>query len=184
MIFYAPEVDKTFSLGTTVVLPPVGIEPHTELRKSFEVAPDVEASGIAPQPLRDLLPGPALVSPELDARFHGLDEPIVLEWAPVKELAEDEYYEVTVDFNYKEGNPTYRYATRDLQFTVPQELYETPNCNLFNWHVTLMQQTGVGEDGQPVGTPISYDSLYRLFWWFYPEGQDPPFPVTCPNDQD
>jgi hypothetical protein len=183
VIFYAPEVNKTYALGTTVVLPPTGIDPHARLRDSFAVFPDVHASGVAPEPLPRLLPGPELVSPPLAARFEGLDAPIVLQWKPVKDLAEDEYYEVVVDYNYREDNPAVKFTTRQTQVTLPETLYRTPNCHVFNWQVTLKRQTGIYADGKPKGEPISYNSLYRYLQWFYPPGEEEPFTALCPNAQ-
>jgi len=100
-----------------------------------------------------------------------------------KELAEDEYYLVSIDYNYVEANPRITYTTRETQFTLPESLYSTPNCSVFNWRVTLMQQTGVREDGQPKGKPVSFNSLYWYIQWFYPPGQEAPFKPRCPNEQ-
>ena len=184
MIFYAPEVDKTYAIGTTVVQPPTGIDPHEALRGSFEVHPEVDARGEAPVPLPDMLPTPRQLSPALGTRYIGADEPIVLTWAPVKELAVDEYYRVKIDFDYKETNTSRYYATWETKFTLPEELYATPNCGVFNWQVTLMRQTGVGEDGQPFGEPISYDSLRWYVEWLYPLEAQAPFERSCPKSAD
>jgi hypothetical protein len=159
------------------------MDPHAELRDSFAVFPDVHANGVAPEPLPRLLPGPELVSPPLAARFQGLGAPIVLQWKPVKELAKDEYYEVVVDYNYREDNPAVKFTTRQTQVTLPETLYRTPNCHVFNWQVTLKRQTGVYDDGKPKGEPISYNSLYRYLQWFYPPGEEEPFVALCPNAQ-
>jgi hypothetical protein len=183
MIFYAPEVNKTYALGTTVVLAPVGIDAHATLRNSFETHPEIQANGTAPKPLPQLLPPVELISPELGARFFGVDQSIVLKWKPAKELAEDEYYLVSIDYNYEEGNPGILYTTRETQFTLPESLYHLPNCGIFNWQVTLMHQTGLGQDGQPKGKPISFNSLYWYVQWLYPPGQEAPFKPLCPNEQ-
>lgn len=169
VVFYAPEVDKTYALGTTVVLPPVP-SPHNELRKSFTVFPGKTGDGTAPEPLQDYLAGPIPTSPEIGERFKGLAQPIVLEWQPVKELAEDEYYEVEVDFHIQERQPKFRYATRETSFTLPEDLYWMPNCSVFNWQVRLMRQTGMSEDGKPIGEQISHYSLYQYLWWFAAPG--------------
>lgn len=180
MIFYVPEVDKTYAIATTVTLPLVGLDLHEILRGSFAVFPDVHATGVAPEPLPQMLPGPELISPPLAARFQGLEEPSVLQWKPVKELAEDEYYEVVVIYFYRESFPGDHFTTRQTQFTIPETLYRSPNCSVFNWRVTLMRQTGLGDDGQPRGEPISHQSLYWYFWWQYPAGEEPDFPRLCP----
>jgi hypothetical protein len=183
MIFYSPEVDKTFAIGTIVVLPPMGSDAHGILRDGFEVHPEIKANGSAPTPLEDLLPPVELTNPELGARFLGTDQPIILKWKPAKELARDEYYLLRVDFNYDEGNSIVDYTTRETEFTLPVFLYSTPNCGVFNWQVTLMKQTGTSVDGQPVGKALSYRSLYWFVRWLYPPGADVPFNPLCPNEQ-
>jgi hypothetical protein len=180
VVFYAPEVDKTYLIGSIVTLPPVGIDPHATLRESFEVHPEVHASGVAPEPLPDLLPGPEPLGPPLGARFYGTGQPIILQWRPVKDLAPDEYYRVDVDYNYREANPSVTFGTRATQFTLPESLYRTPNCGVFNWRVTLMRRTSTLDDS---GEPISHASLYWYVEWRYPPGVQAPFIVACPNAQ-
>jgi hypothetical protein len=183
IVFYAPEVDKTYAIGTTVVLPPTGIDAHDALRKSFEVHPEIHANGTAPQPLPSALPPVELVSPKLGEIFYGADQPIILKWNPLKELAEDEYYLVNVDYNYGEANLSVGYVTRETQFPLPKSLYQAPNCSIFNWQVTLMRQTGIGQDGKMTGEPLSFHSLYWYVQWHYPFGEKAPFDPLCPNEQ-
>ena len=183
MIFYAPEVNKTYAIGTTVVQPPTGLDAHAFLRDGFEVHSEFHAQGVAPKPLPRLLPPPKLVGPEIGAQFFGTDQPVILLWQPVKQLAQDEYYLVSIDYNYTETNPRYTYATHATQFTMPESLYRLPNCAIFNWRITLMRQTGVGEDGQPLGEPVSFNSLYWYIQWRYPPGEPAPFDPRCPNEQ-
>lgn len=183
MIFYAPEVDKTYGLGTTVVLPPSGMGAHAVLREGFEVHPEIQASGTAPQPLLDYLPPVEIISPEIGVRFTGTAEPIVLEWKPARALADDEYYLVSIDFNYVETNSRRDYVTRETEFLLPEDLYRTPNCSVFNWQVTLMRQTGTTPAGPPEDVPISFNSLYWYVQWFYPVGETAPFKPRCPNQQ-
>ncbi len=182
-VFYAPEVNKTYALSTTVIQPPTNIDANEFLLEGFDIDPDVRADGVAPAPLVPLLPQPTLVGPESGARFTGLERPILLRWEPLVELAEDEYYQVAVDFNYEETNTLIRYATRETGFTLPEALYRQPNCAVFNWRVTLMQKTGVDEKGDPVGVALSYNSLYRYVQWFYPPDDRAPFDPRCPNAQ-
>ncbi len=183
VIFYAPEVDKTYAIGTTVVLPPTGIDAHETLRKGFEVHPEIHANGTAPKPLPRAFPPVELLSPRLGELFYGTSQPIVLEWKPLKELTEDEYYLVSVDYNYQEANLSRSYTTRETRFVLPEKLYQTPNCGIFNWQVTLMRRTGTEEDGQPKGEPLSFHSLYWYVQWRYPFGEEAPFDPLCPNPQ-
>jgi hypothetical protein len=177
--FYAPEVDKTYLITTFVTLPPVGIDPHAALRDSFEVHPEVHAAGVAPEPLPDLLSGPELLEPPLGARFYGTDQPIILQWRSVRDLAPDEYYQVAVDYNYGESNPSAVFRTRDTHLALPESLYGTPNCGVFNWQVTLMRQNGTGKGDQA----LSYASLYWYVEWRYPPDAPAPFTLACPNAQ-
>ncbi len=96
-------------------------------------------------------------------------------------LAADEYFELTVDYDYRETNTAAKFATRATRFVMPEELYRTPNCRVFNWQVTVMRQTGVDSHGQPAGVPVSFASLYRYLRWFYPPGEPAPFVLACPN---
>ena len=183
VVFYAPEVDKTFSFGTTVVQPLSGMDPHFELRKSFEVHPELSANGEAPVPLEHLLPGPVLLSPELDHRFTGTSKPIILTWQPLKDLEKEEYYEIAVDFDNNETTNTVLFFTRETKLTVPVELYSRPNCAVFNWSVVLKHRTGTDAIDRPTGYAVSYPSLYWYFYWLYPEGVKKPFNYFCPNPQ-
>jgi hypothetical protein len=183
VVFYAPEVDETYAIATTVVLPPPGGDPHAALRNSFTISPDRHASGVAPEPLRRLRQAPELTSPPLGTRVQGTSQPITLQWKASSPLANDEFYEVMVDYNYREANPTLIFTTRDAQIILPESLYHTPNCHVFNWQVRVMHQTGTDAQGQPTGEPVTYNSLYRYVIWSYPPDQPEPFPMMCPNSQ-
>lgn len=182
-VFYAPEVNKTYAISTTVTQPPSNIIANEFLLENFDIDPQMQADGVAPAPLISLLPQPTLLSPEMGTRFTGLKQPIVLKWEPLKELAEDEYYQVAVDYNYGETNFLINYSTRETHFTLPETLYHLPNCSVFNWRITLMQQIGVGKDGNLKGKALSYNSLYRYVQWFYPLDDKAPFDLRCPNAQ-
>jgi len=182
VIFYAPEVDKTYSIGTTVVLPPGGLDPHAALRQGFDIDPEVKAAGIAPQLLPRLLPAPELLEPAMGTQCYGLGQPVVLKWLAVKELADDEFYAIGVYFNWGESNPLILYRTRALDLTLPKSLFRTPNCRVFNWDVTLMRQAGLDANGQEVEEKVSHTSLYRYFFWT-PLPGEVDFTPACPNAQ-
>jgi hypothetical protein len=183
MIFYSPEAGKTYAIGTMVVLPPPGIDAHAALRNGFEVHPEAHASGTAPVPLPRLLHPPELESPALGTRFMGAGEPIVLRWTALESLEADEYYRVKVDYNYSESNTALEYWTRDTQLVLPPDLYDVPNCGVFNWRVTLMKKSGADADGQPEGVALSYPSLYWYVEWLHPADSSAPFQPRCPNPQ-
>jgi len=180
VVFYALEMDKTYAIETILSLPPSVPCPHCELRDSFTVFPEIRATGVAPEPLLRLLPAPRLVAPPVGARFSGVERPIVLEWEAAKPLGADEYYEVEVDYYYREKRTFVQLTTRDTEVTLPGTLYRSPNCSVFSWRATLKQRTGVNETGDPIGKALSYRSMYWYLWWQYPPGAERPFPVLCP----
>jgi hypothetical protein len=183
VVFYAPEMDRTYAIGTTVVLPPTGADRHLLLRASFEVHPEVHPSYTSAQALPRLQPGPELIGPPSGAVFRGREEPVVLRWAPVTTLADDEYYQVEIDYDYREANFLLRLTTRSTEVSLPATLYQTPNGHVFNWQVTRMEQTGTTADGAPTGVARSYPSFYAYFEWTYPQAETQPFPPLCPNPQ-
>ena len=180
VVFYAPEVNRTYAIETILSLPPSVPCPHCELRDSFAVFPDIRATGVAPEPLPRLLPAPRLIAPPVGARFRGVKQPIALQWEAVKPHGADEYYEAEVDYYYREKRTFVQLTTRDTEVELPETLYHSPNCSVFSWRVTLKRRTGVNEAGDPIGEALSYRSMYWYLWWRYPPGAEPPFPVLCP----
>jgi hypothetical protein len=183
VVFNAPEVNKTYAIGTTVVLPPGGIDPFAKMRDSFELPPGANADGSAPEPLPSLLPGPTLLGPRLGATFEGRSASITLRWESVKTLAPDEMYQVDLSYNYDEGSPKLSLTTRATHLDVPASLYHEPNCRVFNWQVRLVRKTGLMPDGRPRLEPVSFASLYAYFVWSRPPGDPADFLPLCPNVQ-
>jgi hypothetical protein len=179
VVFYAPEVDKTYAIGTTIVQPPPGVDAAAMLRDSFEVFPQVRAEGVAAQPLPDLLPAPELISPPLGTEFRG-DEVMELVWVWRRPLADDEAYEVRVDYNYQEANPQVVFKTRQARLTLPASLFAEPNCGVFNWKVKVVR-SDAAEGAQGA---VSHDSFYSFLRWSYPPGETAPYPSLCPNAQE
>jgi hypothetical protein len=183
LVFYVPEVDRTFALGTTLVAPPVGVRAHDVLRQSFEVDAEGSFSGAAIEPLPPLLPGPVLKEPMLGEKFSGAGADIVLRWEPLRPLGEDETYEVVVEYAYSEGVPLLRFMTRDTWFRLPSDLYQQPNCGVFNWYVMLVQASGSATEDRMRGRPLSHPSLYWYVAWRRPASDPAPFLPLCPNEQ-
>jgi len=181
LVFYAAETDRTFALGTTIVQPPSGINAPETLRRSFEVDAAWKPSGVAPEALPVLSPGPVLTEPELGAEFSGAQANIILRWEPVRTLQEGEYYEVKVACAYSESTPLVRFAARDAWLRLPSDLYHQHNCRVFNWDVRLMREAGPEGGGQSV--PLSHSSLYSYLVWGRPATEPAPFPPLCPNEQ-
>jgi hypothetical protein len=146
------------------------------LRQSFQVFPEEPADGVAPAPLPTLLPAPQIISPALGAEFIGERQPVTLAWAWQRPLEDDEAYLVRVDYNYRETNQDVSYLTREDHLTLPLSLYESPNCRVFNWQVSVVRPDAGNR-------AVSYDSLYAYLSWSYPPDREAPCLPVCPNEQ-
>ena len=182
IVFYAPQAGRTYAIGTTVVEPPVGIDAHAVLRESFAIL-NPHAAGTAPQPLLRLRPAPELISPAMGTSFAGSDAPIVLQWQVNSPLAEDDYFDVRLDWNDREANPFATLTTREQRLMLPADLVNRPNCGVFNWRVRLMRQTEMSPQGLPSGEALSYFSLYRYLLWQAAPGPSQSSTSSCPNAQ-
>ncbi len=110
-------------------------------------------------------PAPVLISPEPEAVFAGQYEEIVLEWQPVDNLADDEFYDVTIRY-FVGDEPRYWGSglIKETSWRVPVEAgYGKAGKDEFWWWVTV-RQGGTATDGQP-DLPLSPSSEERIFLW-------------------
>jgi tetratricopeptide (TPR) repeat protein len=113
-------------------------------------------------------PAPKLVRPANRTSFATTFDPPILEWEPVGELADDEYYSVLIVHYYPPGNPIY-WTTgliKEKQAKLPEEAgYGKADHDEFYWWVTVHRATKTTPDGKPDGPPISPRSEVRMFFW-------------------
>ena len=113
-------------------------------------------------------PAPALLGPPDDALFDGgADEVIVLNWASVGILDEEQWYVVhlrRVATSLPHPQPFWTKAT---SWRLPADILAEGSgaSQQFRWWVTVMQQTGVDEDGIWTGEKASPQSDTRVFFW-------------------
>ena len=112
-------------------------------------------------------PAPALLAPAEGTTFEGEEAAILLNWASVGILEEDEWYVLRMR---RSGAVTQQMPlvwTKVTSWRLPAEYYvaglEEPQR--FFWQVTIMQYTGVDEDEHWQGTEISPSSGTRTFYW-------------------
>ena len=122
-----------------------------------------------PEPVRMEYDKPELVVPNEDAFFAGRLTEVVFEWEPISELAQDEYYDLTV-MHIFDAQPTYW----GMAFTNTTRLLITPEIaremgfgraggDRFFWWVTIRKANTA-----PVGSidlPVSEQSDTRTFIW-------------------
>ncbi|MFB0537811.1 MAG: LysM peptidoglycan-binding domain-containing protein [Anaerolineae bacterium] len=125
-----------------------------------------------PRPKPTPTPGPPYAAPDLldpaeGETFRGEEADIVLNWASVGILAEDEWYILRLRLMTE---PVYQHPsvwTKTTSWRVPASLRPSVEAesHLFRWDVTVVRHTGTRPDGQPDGMAISPMSATRSFFW-------------------
>jgi LysM repeat protein/predicted nucleic acid-binding Zn ribbon protein len=112
-------------------------------------------------------PAPALLSPPDGAAFAGTDTAIVLNWASVGILSEDEWYVLQVEAVGIRMAQPYQVWTKATSGRVPVELHRpgTSAGQELLWQVTIMRQTGMDDDGAWTGDQLSPPGEIRTFVW-------------------
>jgi hypothetical protein len=109
---------------------------------------------------------PVLIAP-VDSEFFTTDGIPVLRWAPVGELAPDEYYEVTIERTWQ-SKPYYAGSdwTKDSEYIVPKTIVlNTSDTDQYTWWVTVKRLTGTNSSGGKIGEALSPPSETRTFTW-------------------
>ena len=111
-------------------------------------------------------PAPALLSPLNNQAFEGNEEPILLQWASVGILRQNEYYLVRVE-QVSGGVPPKVYTTRATGLRIPVELFPKADDTrrTFQWLVRVVRETGTHADGSPIYSDAGLASPLRLFGW-------------------
>jgi len=134
-----------------------------------------------PRPTPTPTPGPPYEAPDLldpaeGEIFRGEEAGIVLNWASVGILAEDEWYILRLRLM---AEPIYQHPsvwTKTTSWRVPASLHPSAllktdlsvgaESYLFRWDVTVVRHTGTRPDGKPDGIAISPMSVTRSFFWY------------------
>lgn len=134
-----------------------------------------------PRPTPTPTPGPPYTAPDLldpaeGEIFRGEEADIVLNWASVGILAEDEWYILRLRLV---SEPVYQHPsvwTKVTSWRVPASLHPSAllktdssietESHLFRWDVTVVRHTGTRPDGKPDGIAISPMSATRSFFWY------------------
>lgn len=113
-------------------------------------------------------PAPALLAPADGQVFQGTDQAIVLTWASVGILAQDEWYVVRLRYEAEGMDQPPNAWTKTTSWRVPAEVYPSSDVasRLFRWDVTIKRQTHTGPDGAPEGVDMSPVSSTRSFYWY------------------
>lgn len=111
-------------------------------------------------------PGPQLLYPVMNASFSLDDEPVVLQWVSVKDLAGNEWYMVELtDLTDVDSHPR-RAFTRQTSFRPPEEWEpDGLESHQFRWRISIVRVTGQREDGSFIYTYGGRSSEDSYFSW-------------------
>jgi LysM repeat protein len=127
---------------------------------------------LAPVPAWTPTPGPdnrpvELLAPPEDAVFEGPGAVILLNWASVGILDQDEWYVLHLRWtDSEEGRPIFIW-TKATSWRVPASLYVSGlgQPQRWRWRVLVMRRTGVAENGAWIGDEFRPGSEPRAFYW-------------------
>jgi hypothetical protein len=113
-------------------------------------------------------PAPALLAPADGQVFRGQDAVIVLSWASVGILAEDEWYVLKLRGETEAVAQAPEVWTKTTSWRVPADLHPPADAesHRLRWDVTVARQTDTRPDGTPEGVHISPLSATRSFYWY------------------
>jgi hypothetical protein len=108
-----------------------------------------------------------LLGPPHGAAFEGADTVILLNWASVGILTEDEWYVIRLRRTGAVTEQLPQVWTKTTSWRLPAELFVEglDEPQRFHWQVSVMRQTGVSEDGRQTGRLISAGAAVRTFTW-------------------
>ncbi|NLE43404.1 MAG: LysM peptidoglycan-binding domain-containing protein [Chloroflexi bacterium] len=125
-------------------------------------------------------PAPPLLNPFDGQVLTGTERPVLLEWASVAILGEDEWYEVRLADAGQVVSDTYH--TRGTAWRVPYELLQritgnTGDESYFEWNVRIVRSVRQDRDG-PRFVDAGAPSPARTFLWLAPTPTPEPSPTS------
>ncbi|MBN1136250.1 MAG: LysM peptidoglycan-binding domain-containing protein [Anaerolineae bacterium] len=117
-------------------------------------------------------PGPdnrpvELLAPADEATFEGPGAVILLNWASMGILDEDEWYVVRLRWTDSEEEQPLFFWTKVTSWRMPANLYVSglDQPQRWRWRVLVVRRTGVAEDGTWIGEEFRPASNARVFYW-------------------
>jgi len=112
-------------------------------------------------------PSSNLLLPLDGAAFSLADDSVVLQWASVGQLRDNEVYQITV-LDVTEGSGSVRLVDyiRDTKFIVPSTFRPAEAIpHVMRWTVSTVRQTGTASGGRPIYQSAGSPSIERVFTW-------------------
>ena len=122
---------------------------------------------------------PPLLSPPDGATLAGSEEPILLQWASVSVLQDDEWYELTLS-QPRGGVMSATIRSHTTAWRVPPDLMPAPDADVheFQWQVQVVEEA-FGRYGELLYKEAGDPSEVRTFTWLVPTPT--PTPTRTPG---
>jgi len=126
-------------------------------------------------------PAPPLLSPPDGAVLTGDVEPVLLQWASVSVLDDDEWYELKL-VKPPGGAVLATVYTHATAWHPPVDVLKTTSTGVYEiyWQVRVVQETR-GQDGAPAYRGVGPPSEVRSFTWMAPTPTPGPSPSPSPS---
>jgi len=123
---------------------------------------------------------PALRAPADGSNYQGENTTIMLEWSPVQNLGQNDYYRVIV--YYKKDSKELAGGTwmKGTSYRVPT-WFLAQQSGRFEWQVVIVEATGLPENGGKLGAAVSEASERRWFSWNWEAPNEPAGPTATPK---
>lgn len=128
------------------------------------------AGNIEPTPTPKPVPikygQPELVEPQDDTLFAGRLTKVFLEWKPIGKLAEDEYYDLTIQYIFDQDFVYWGTATTETRVQIPPDIgVGRAGGDRFRWYVTVRKANTAALSENNIDLPVSLQSQIRTFVW-------------------
>lgn len=119
-----------------------------------------------PEPVRIRFGPPELINPENDTIFAGRFAEVVVAWQPVSNLAEDEYYDLTIMHFFADEPVYWGLATKETQVKLlPSDIgVGRAGGDRFYWWVTV-RKANSAPSADSIDLPVSQPSEAKTFIW-------------------
>ena len=134
--------------------------------ESSDSGSEIVSSEPTPELVRIRFGRPKLLAPENDIEFVGrLFQEAYVEWLPVGELAEDEYYDLTLMYIFADEPKYWGLATRETRVQLTEDIgVGQAGGDRFYWWVTVRKRDSA-PTAYSIDLPVSLQSEVRTFVW-------------------
>jgi serine/threonine protein kinase len=140
--------------------------PQPAATVSVSDTPTTKEPTPTPVPVAIKYGDPQLISPEDDAFFAGRLTNVFLEWEPIGKLAEDEYYDLTIQYIFGTDFVYWGTATKETRVQIPPAVgLGKAGGDRFRWYVTVRKANTASLSENSIDLPVSLQSKIRTFVW-------------------